>query len=219
MRHDFAAQESFVLPMLDTPGGRSDVPIEHPASIREAAVLEQGYNGQLRPFFREHIREAAAAPTLEFLATYDQACIERGGITYSRLSFGANTQGDIFCILAANTPQQELYGSWHNIFSLQTQQMHLEQEATTVDTADVSYRYHGGDAHVRKLRATLDNNRRVRFILSREGNRCEELNAQGEACNTHQQQLLSSCLLLRHEITHDQKRRKSLGEYATATAA
>lgn len=219
MRHNCSTQESFVLPTLEISGGQSDVPLEHSAPIKASTILEQEYNGLLRPFFREQLHEAAAAPTLEFLATYDQATIEHGDTTYSRLSFGATTQGDIFCILAANSPQQELYGSWHNIFSQQTQQIRIEQETTMVDTADISYRYHGGDAHVRTLRATLGDDRHVRFVLSHAGNRCEELNAQGETINTRQQQLLSSCFLLRHEITYDQKRRKNLGKYATAAVA
>lgn len=217
VRHTYEPKRSFILPTVEAGADSSETSEKEPTPCLSATLLEQSYNGQMRPFFRDHIDKIYAESALDFLSLYDKSCVVREGQTYDRLSFGANSRGDIFCILAAENNPHATLGSWHNIFSGHTQDLTLFDEIPSITSNDLAYRYRGGDAHKRQLFATLGSDRYGRFTLSSQGNCFEELDSTGE--RIYPKQRLSSCLLLREQILFDQRCSGLIGKHALDSAA
>lgn len=177
-------------------------------------LLQREYGGNLRRFFREQMDTVRSEPTLDFLSQYDQPNLECNGQPCERLSIGSNSRGDIFCIMSGEDNYEMVVGVWHNIFSGATRSIDLTEETATLTDTDIAYRNKGGNIQKRQFISTLDEERRVRFVLSGQGNRCEELDEFGVASNTLQEQLLSDCRMLRHEITYDSHRTQRLSRHA-----
>lgn len=217
VRHTYEPKESFILTSVEIGASSSETREEKTTLHLNATLLEHSYDGQIRPFFRDHIDKIYAEPTLAFLSMYDQSSVEREGQAYDRLSFGANGRGDIFCILAAENNPNATLGSWHNIFSGHTQDLTLYDEPPAMTPDDIAYRHRGGDAHKRQLLADLGSDRYGRFTLSSRGNCFEELDNTGNSIYPKRQ--LSSCLLLREQILFDQRCSGRIGRHALDSAA
>lgn len=202
----------------------ADVPIST-EKYREAeqipdpdyVILHRDYGGNLRHFFREHMGCEQAQATIDFLAKYSASALEIDGHPHERLSLGANTRGDIFCITAREATSDDVRGLWHNVFSGITQEIRLHEEPAYYDDADIAYRNRGGNPIKRQFVATLDEDRPVRFVLSGLGNRCEELDERGAVLNTPKEQLLRDCRFLEQEIVYDQLTKNTLGATALAS--
>lgn len=216
MRQSLEGQNTFLLP--ETEVGSNFQLTYHGESPGEVEQLRHNYHGDVRAYLCDGNTLEYLPQTLAFLERYDQPQLCVNGSPQERLSFGTNQEGDIFCLMTPSSSDSPVTGQWHSIFSGAEKRLTLTEERVTYNTQDLQYRYRGGDPQKRQLRATLPDGRQVRFILSGQGNRYQEI-IEPESSESYPEQQLSSCLILRHQILYDQKRRTHLAAQAIKRAA